>query len=397
MKKFTAILTAVLSFVLLFAFTACGEEGGTNEKEYGSLKISKIENLAVGSSAEIKATFTVNKYKSEITYSFDGADISIENNTVTALVPDKTVVVTATTQYHKTTFTVTTAGDFGLLTVRDTYAWLDYPASEYTLAFSGEAEVVDYDYDPEKIEIDPEAKTVKALVAGTHKVTVTSAHHSESFNVICKEVSKPTTDTRWNISDYESYAREMQTKYQSEGTNGKTTLFIGDSFFDTRWFWTDFYTVYGGKDAICAGISSTTTYDWETFMTENIFLTGMSPKNIVMDMGTNNFYDDNDTVAGTVENLQRMFTLMHSKMPDTNIWYFSVAQRVNRNFKGQVSETNSAMKEWCEYKSWITFIDVEDEMTADRLRDDGVHPTLDAYKDVYVKRLEEAGCAIENK
>ena len=54
-------------------------------------------------------------------------------------------------------------------------------------------------------------------------------------------------------------AQEFAEEYRKRANKDKTTLFIGDSFFDKRYFWTDFEEVFAGKDAFCAGISSTTT------------------------------------------------------------------------------------------------------------------------------------------
>lgn len=40
---------------------------------------------------------------------------------------------------------------------------------------------------------------------------------------------------------------------------------------------------------------------------------------------------------------------------------------------------------WCEHKTWITFMDVEDKLTTTMLRD-GVHPKLPYYS-VYMNAL----------
>ena len=84
-------------------------------------------------------------------------------------------------------------------------------------------------------------------------------------------------------------AQEFAEEYRKRANKDKTTLFIGDSFFDKRYFWTDFEEVFAGKDAFCAGISSTTTYEWEEFFPK--YFTKIPPKNLVVNLGTNNFYD----------------------------------------------------------------------------------------------------------
>lgn len=219
--------------------------------------------------------------------------------------------------------------------------------------------------------------------------------HEMHFDVMTIRHSIPSYEGRM---DEDWVCAEYAALYESEGTDGKTTVFIGDSFFNGTNFWTNFNEIYAGKDAQIAGISSTTTYDWEQIMLDRVFLHNMNPKNIVMDIGTNNFYDDGDSTDTAIESVQRMFTLMHDKMPETHIWYFSVAQRTNTSYRQNVSDLNDAMQAWCADKDWITFIDVEDLMTAEYIRPaDGVHPTLDAYVDVYAAQLEKAGCVIEDK
>ena len=281
------------------------------------------------------------------------------------------------------------------LIVADVYSWTgeEYPASEYTLAFTGAEESVEYEYDQTALTLDETAHTVKALKAGTYTVTVRSENFEESFNVIAKPVER--TGASWDNAGYLNAARTHKNRYTGAGTDGKTTLFVGDSFFDTS-FWSDFYSdCFVGMDALCCGISSTTTYDWEMFMLNGSFLTNMDPKNVVVNLGTNNFYDDKANLEETIENVQRLFMLMHENMPNAHIWYFAVAQRIYTDYASEVSALNDAMQEWCGYKDWITFIDVEGLLSEMYLRDDGVHPSIGAYKDIYMAQLEYAGCAIE--
>ena len=141
------------------------------------------------------------------------------------------------------------------------------------------------------------------------------------------------------------------------------------------------------------GISSTTTFDWEQYiLAENTILApSMQPKAIVVNLGTNNFYDDKRSTADTASDLQRLFTLMHDRMPDTHIYYFSIAQRLDTAFAGNVSAVNDRMEEWCRYKDWITFLDVEEQVTTDKLRDDHVHPLPETYRDIYLPALRAAG------
>lgn len=276
--------------------------------------------------------------------------------------------------------------------VQDTNAWVDYPAAEFTLVLPEDAqgEVV-YSYDESKLSIDGAAHTVTALAAGRHQVKVTCGELEARFFVTCSTVDK--SGAWWQNPPHAAYDEELAQKYASEGHNGETTVFIGDSFFDERYFFTNFSALFAGEDALCMGISSTTTFDWEQYiLAENTILSAsMQPKALVVNLGTNNFYDDKRSTADTASDLQRLFTLMHDRMPDTHIYYFSIAQRLDTAFAGNVSAVNDRMEEWCRYKDWITFLDVEEQVTTDKLRDDHVHPLPETYRDIYLPALRDAG------
>lgn len=276
--------------------------------------------------------------------------------------------------------------------VQDTNAWVDYPAAEFTLVLPEDAqgEVV-YSYDESKLSIDGAAHTVTALAAGRHQVKVTCGELEARFFVTCSTVDK--SGAWWQNPPHAAYDEELAQKYSSEGHNGETTVFIGDSFFDERYFFTNFSALFAGEDALCMGISSTTTFDWEQYiLAENTILSAsMQPKALVVNLGTNNFYDDKRSTADTASDLQRLFTLMHDRMPDTHIYYFSIAQRLDTAFAGNVSAVNDRMEEWCRYKDWITFLDVEEQVTTDKLRDDHVHPLPETYRDIYLPALRDAG------
>lgn len=276
--------------------------------------------------------------------------------------------------------------------VQDTNAWVDYPAAEFTLVLPEDAqgEVV-YSYDESKLSIDGAAHTVTALAAGRHQVKVTCGELEARFFVTCSTVDK--SGAWWQNPPHAAYDEELAQKYASQGHNGETTVFIGDSFFDERYFFTNFSALFAGEDALCMGISSTTTFDWEQYiLAENTILSAsMQPKALVVSLGTNNFYDDKRSTADTASDLQRLFTLMHDRMPDTHIYYFSIAQRLDTAFAGNVSAVNDRMEEWCRYKDWITFLDVEEQVTTDKLRDDHVHPLPETYRDIYLPALRDAG------
>ncbi len=365
----------------------------TERYDNGTLTIENIENLPVGQRIKINAVFTPSGVYEPISYSFEGNDIEISNGYITAFVPDKTIAITAKTRYHEIMFTVKTVRPVTL--VRNITAWVGYPASPLpdvsyfkdgeTVTWSGES--------PDIAVLDKTKRTLSAVAAGSFTLTAQTEGYSEIYNVTVKSVSK--TGKKWQLDQEKTdYANQMKRKWNTDGDDGKTTLFIGDSFFDVRYFWTNFYSVYAEKDAICAGISGATTYDWEQYA--ETFLRQTAPKNLVVNLGTNNFYDDHDSSETATESLQRMFTLIHDILPDTNIYYFAITQRSDTSYKSGVSETNAAMKAWCEGYSWMTFLDTEQALTVGTLLEDGIHPKLETYN-VFMGALAQSKIEIENK
>lgn len=371
------------------------------EKVYGTFTVEDVIGLPAGSSADLQIVFTPAGTEEKISYRYAGSDIVIGDGRVTAINPNKTVEVTAKTDHHETTFTVTTVSS--VLATHNVTAWVGYPASELPASAFGAGESYTWSGENDAVAtFDAQKRTVTAVAPGSFTLRAESSEHIELYNVTVKTVTK--SGIKWDLTvnqvgvpldtSFSDQATEQVTqKWNGKGGNSETTLFIGDSFFDQRYFWTDFDTVYAGKNAICAGLSSSTTYDWEQLAETH--LKDLAPKNIVMHIGTNNFYDDGDAAAEAIDGLQRLFTVLHANSPDTKIYYFAITQRVDTRYSRQVSETNDAMQEWCAARSWIEFLDTENSFSANDLRD-GIHPTLAAYS-VFTQALQRAGIQISDK
>jgi len=370
----------------------------TVEIDYGTLTVSSVNKLVEGNSSKIFTSFSKPEYAGEIVYSFDGDAIKIENGVVTALRGGEKVTVTARTSHHETTFTVSTEIHYGTLTISDATAWLGYPAVDFYPVFEIEAnaEKISYSYDQTGIEIDAEKNLITPKKEGTYTVTAITAHHSARFTVTVNEVD--TTHSGYEMSERYDYKSETRlNKWKSDGTDGSTTVFIGDSFFDYSECWPDFDVKhYPGKDALCIGISGSKTYHWEVWA--DGWLAETKPKNIVMHIGTNNMAIDNNPEV-VFDSLKRMFTIMHDNLPDTKIYWFSITRM---GYEGAAAEAQNAirdginayMKEWCEPRDYITYVHTVDSITPDMLKDK-VHPKLEHYG-VFVDALDKAGIEIND-
>ena len=95
------------------------------------------------------------------------------------------------------------------------------------------------------------------------------------------------------------------------GIDGKTTLFVGDSYFTTG-FWKSFYIDYQGKDAMIAGVGGTTARDWEYFL--DYYLRYTCPKNIVVNLVINDIHNDHESADTVTENLQNLLSFLFARV-----------------------------------------------------------------------------------
>ncbi len=313
---------------------------------------------------------------------------------------------------HKCTVCGYTKAGLGTITATDVTAWSDVE-SEFKLVFSDEskAEAVTYEYDDTKIVIDAEHKTIKAVegAMGPVQVKVRSQNHkTATFTVTCNEQPPK------GAHKYSEYAQKLgrgvlvddngNDTGETYSVTENTTVFIGDSFFDRRWFWTDFYTDdFSGKDAFLAGISEATTNDWEIYMDE-VFagLKNTAPKNIVIHLGTNNI-GTGQTAAETENGLRHFLTLLHKKFPQTKIYYFAITSRWDdggASYNAIINDVNGQTQTWCKDKSWIRFVNTAWLITKDKLNPNHggsyIHPLITTYS-IFVEELQKTGCVIADK
>ncbi|MDE7083137.1 MAG: SGNH/GDSL hydrolase family protein [Clostridia bacterium] len=300
--------------------------------------------------------------------------------------------------------------------VCDVYAWKGYPATEFTPVFEDPAyaEELSFDYDAAKISLSETDRTVTALTTGVATVTVTSAHYETNFKVYCEEVDKndecfqlvrsSNNDGVHIWLDCRRQPDACQFEWDVSGNENKTTLFIGDSYMDPGFF-TEFENFYSDKDALCWGIGGSDSFTWETLLPLVFTETSpKNPKNIVMHVGTNDVYntDNTDTdymTARVTSSLQRIFTLMHNKFPDTNIYWFTITDRVYDGAEERydtVHGINANMIEWGKGKDWITIVDTNPEVKFWMMKSDGTHVKAEEYG-VFVDALYSAGIDILDK
>ena len=169
--------------------------------------------------------------------------------------------------------------DYGTLTVKDMVAYVGNrpKAIEFTFSIDDKAEEIEYIYDGDSILI--EDGKVTALAGGTSTTVIAKTeHHETSFNVKCEAVESRFT------GDVEFFLNEQKVRDVKPGT----TLFAGDSFFDYRYFWTNFYGDIEGNTYI-TGIGATNIDGWLCYAERLIY--DLKPANVVLHIGSNDFWD----------------------------------------------------------------------------------------------------------
>jgi len=292
------------------------------------------------------------------------------------------------------------ADDYGSVCIEDMRVYINsnknatFAEIEPVFTKPEKAEELTYTYNTKYLDIADGIVKPKTRDGRTVTVTAKSDHFETTFKVEVEYIDYKSSDA----SDLYSMSSDMNSKVTQRATtckavNANTTLFVGDSFMDSG-FIGEYMTEYSvGKEVLNAGISSTTSYHWEKTYEEIIGET--APKNIVIHVGTNNFYDAHDTVEDTEESLMRLFMFMHDSYPTSNIYWFNITQRSDSAHAEKVKQTNTYIANRSEKLDFLTVVDTSSKVTTAMLRD-GIHPTTDNYH-VFTDALVEAGCKIVNK
>lgn len=287
--------------------------------------------------------------------------------------------------------------DRGTLDIADIKVWTNWAPTDFFPEFSKSEyeEELTYEYDESKLTVNAQNNTVTAVgnFVGQTTVTAKSKHFKKSFTVTC--IDGKGTGGIYQLNQSWSDRITTLTNRCKRNVTENTTVFIGDSFMDERWFWTNFSDDYAkDKDAVIAGISSSTTYHWEKMLTDILGQT--KPENIVIHIGTNNFYDAARSLEQTTDGLQKLFLYMHEQYPTSNIYFFGITYRADTSHSDEITSANSFMRDWCALRDYITYVDTPSLLTLDKLKDDGIHPKLESYS-IMTQALENAGCEVKGK
>ncbi|MBO7186789.1 MAG: SGNH/GDSL hydrolase family protein, partial [Clostridia bacterium] len=257
---------------------------------------------------------------------------------------------------------------------------------------------------------------LETATAGDYTVTAKVGSFSDTFTVTVKDTTTIYTNSDGGKGSL--YGKQDNGDEFIEGNNrfgslinrvsanlgNDLTLFAGDSFMDERWFFRDFYNRFLGKNAQTVGISSSRAEQWIWYMQK--LIVPANPKNLVMHIGTNDIFDGKQT-AGTVTGyLTEMFDLLHQRLPNTTIYWWTIEERIGQSASSsKVTTLNANIVNYANGKNWLkivdtySILDVNDyslwnpkESTSTGV--DNVHPSNPKGYDLFMQATVNAGLNI---
>lgn len=239
-----------------------------------------------------------------------------------------------------------------------------------------------YKYNEEYISIDKDG-VITPLKKGASKVIAYTNTQEVEFRVTVKEYE----DYRLNADvDY------MKNLYEEKNSPENTNLFIGDSFFDTRYFWKSFYEDFEGKNVFSVGIGTSRIEDLMISKKELIY--DINPSKIFIHIGTNNINDKGDTGKITAAKLINLFKEINANLPNCELYYFGIERTTVAAFDSSYAkstQSNGIVKQYCSENDYITYLDSPakfEENIFKYLAADGLHPSSYGYE-VYKEFVNE--------
>ena len=287
--------------------------------------------------------------------------------------------------------------EYGDLIIKDVpFLYYDMGPMKLDITFTKEEykETITYKYQTSLFKIEDDSIIPLKNGSTTAFVTATTSHHSTRFKVNMPSVNSD----RYNRAI--EYENEIKTK-----VDDKTTIFLGDSVFDVKHFWKNFYTEVTGNRYIC-GISSSTIEEWGLYASH--ILRGTNPKMLVWHIGTNDFWDSSRPVEVVKNEFKCLIEFVHSIIPNTKIVVCSVENRSSK--MSQTIGMDDTIKILKEYDAFVqdyvknhTFMGYinsiahfcnEDWTLKTELTKDGIHPNNSEYA-FYVNEAKKLGAEID--
>ncbi len=257
-------------------------------------------------------------------------------------------------------------------------AFIGYSPYRITHMYTGdgaEERIVEYTYNNKYCSIDSLGRItgIKEGSSRAYAITESGKKYAIKINVKAGESFR---------SWIRESAAQMLTNYEKRGSRKDSYVFMGDSFFDPRGFWTEsnFYSSFEGKNVFLTGIGTAKTNDWMTIKKENLI--DFAPKAIFVNLGVNNLINAGDNGKTLAAKLKTLFEELHYMKEDMPIYYYGIIKSGEQSWNGNSAISNAIMKEYAEKTPWLTYLDIPsllDPNISAYLKSDNLHPNDDAY------------------
>ena len=192
-----------------------------------------------------------------------------------------------------------------------------------------------------------------------------------------EEIGFFTFNTVCDFKDYSVSSSSEEISERKASDYSCDTLFIGDSYFDPRVIFYDFYDRFpNAKNTAVYG--ETINYWINNF---NTLVKAYNPRQIVIHIGTNDV-DRGDSGETAAEEIIQLLNLIKTNLPNTKVIVFSIEPTINYwNVHEEVNAANGLIKSYVESKDWALFANFADEhlYSSDKshvdrsLYEDGIH------------------------
>lgn len=262
---------------------------------------------------------------------------------------------------------------------------LGYDTYRISKLYVGQGEIEDIDHYTcnETICTIDELGRVTPLSVGSSKcyaVTKSGKKYEFKVNVL------PYEGLREWIRESKEY---MKNEYIRINSPASPYVFFGDSFFDPRGFWSDFYSTFNGYNAFVTGIGTARTNDWMTIKKENLL--DLNPKAVFINLGVNNAIAAGDNSKTLSAKLITLFDELHYQKPDMEIYYYGIIKSGEQSWNSITSGSNEIVKEYALNNSFLTYLDIPsivDPEISKYLKSDNLHPNEACY-DIFASLAKE--------
>ena len=389
MKKFRNVLMISALFAGMLSISACGNKEESDVTTSEKLVVKDV-TVARGQTLEIEYTLP-SSYEGddELKYSFSGYNILIEGNSVTGLKENTETKVKATASDGKYSTYFNVSVTESVFSVDDLILYTGFDAKP-NIKFDGEGTVTFKVVDEKIATYNKEENLFQGIKVGKTKVEATVDSYSTSFFI-----------TVTNMPDRISGRVEtIKNTLKEQNYPQNQTIFVGDSFFDP-WSWSNFYSLYEGKNVNLLGVSTAQSIDWDIFLQS--FIVDLNPKNIVLHLGTNDIFDAGYNDTQTYENMKTLIDNILEEVPNAKLYYFGIEPRYSggttkNNYCKNVNELliKNITNERFVYLDSPALCYNEDGTVKGEFFRDNVHPKLENYTE-YVRLLNEANIEIDDK